>query len=454
MDKTTERLVDYAMEARHEALSAETRHECKRRLVDTYACAMGAYDDSVCRIAREIAEQYSGKSGASVWGSGIKTVPEMAAFANGVMVRFMDISDTYQGKGRGHPSDVISGILAIGEAVHADGPSVINAITVAYDVYCSFEDAIDINSKGWDHAVYGVVAGALGAGKVLGLSCEQMAHAVALAVAPNMALIVSRHGDLSNWKGCAGANASRNSVFAAMLAHRGLTGPGAAFEGKGGLWEALGGGFAWPLPDPNAPRMITRTHLKSLPICYHGQSAVLAAFELRRRVPIDDIGEIEVDTYGVAIQMMAGDPNRWAPTTHETADHSLPYVVSRALLDGKIESASFTHERLTDPTVLKMMRKVKVRESRALSERYPQGAPARLTVRLNSGEELVHEIEHPLGHAGNPMNDAQLEEKFRRMFGAVGRSDRCEQALRVLWNFDKAADVSLDVFEPLAAVHR
>ncbi|MSP98105.1 MAG: MmgE/PrpD family protein [Betaproteobacteria bacterium] len=454
MDETTGRLVDYAMDARYETLSAATRHECKRRIIDTYACAMGAYAEPVCGIARTTAGQYSGPSVASVWGSAIKTVPEMAAFTNGVMLRFLDVSDTFQGKGRGHPSDVMSAVLAVGEAAHADGSSVIAALTAAYDVYCSFEETIDINVKAWDHTVYGVVAGAIGVGKILGLSREQMANAVALALAPNMALMVSRHGNLSNWKGCAGANASRNSVFAAMLAHRGLTGPDAVFEGKGGLWEVLGESFAWSLPGPDAPRMITRTDLKSLPMCYHGQSAVLAAFELRKRVRIADIAEIEIDTYRVAVQMMAGDPSRWAPTTHETADHSLPYVVSMALLDGKINTASFAHECLTAPSVTALMPRVKVRENERLSKLYPQGAPAKLTIRLKSGEELTHEIEYPKGHSRNPMDDAQVEDKFRSMFSAVGGTDQCEQALRVLWNIDKAKDIMIDLFEPLAAIHR
>ncbi len=89
-----------------------------------------------------------------MWGSDLRTTPETAAFANGVMLRFLDISDTYLGKGGGHPSDVISAVLAVGESIGADGPSVINAVTLAYDVYCSLNDAVEIGSKGWDQTLY------------------------------------------------------------------------------------------------------------------------------------------------------------------------------------------------------------------------------------------------------------------------------------------------------------
>ena len=162
MDHTTERLAKFAAEMHFDLLSDETVHECKRRLIDTVASAMAGYGDPVCRMARGMAKKRPSEPAASIWGSNFSAAPEMAAFANGVMLRFMDISDTYVGKSRGHPSDVISGILAVGETIRADGPSVINAITLAYDVYCSFVDAIEINQKGWDQPVYGVLASVVG----------------------------------------------------------------------------------------------------------------------------------------------------------------------------------------------------------------------------------------------------------------------------------------------------
>ena len=221
MDTTTSGLADFASRAEFSDLPAETVHECKRRLIDTLACAVGAYNEPLSHMARAVAKRYSAPPGApaaSVWGATWQTTPEAAAFANGAMLRFLDINDLYRVKGGGHPSDVIAGIVAVAEAVHADGASVVNAVTLAYDVYCSFIETIDINSMGWDHPVYSAMASALGAGKLLHLSREQMGNAVSLALAPNMALWQTRCGELSSWKGCAAANASRNAVFAAFLA--------------------------------------------------------------------------------------------------------------------------------------------------------------------------------------------------------------------------------------------
>jgi 2-methylcitrate dehydratase len=273
-------------------------------------------------------------------------------------------------------------------------------------------DAIDINSKGWDQPVYSVLGCVLGVGRLMKLTRAQMANAVSLALAPNMALTQTRRGDLSSWKGCAGANASRNAVFAAMLAHEGFTGPTAVFEGEGGLWDIVGR-FEWPLPAiPAVPHMIGQTHIKRLPVCYHGQSAVEAALALRSRVKLEDVAGIDVAGYRTAVNMMGNDPSRWAPATRETADHSLPYVIAIALLDGEVTAKSFASARLGDPTVGALMKKVTVTEDAGLSAQYPESSGSRIDVRLDVGSNL---------DARSPLSEGTCEES----------ADECESRGKV-----------------------
>lgn len=447
MDATTARLVEFALRSEYAGLSAEAVHECKRRLIDAIGCGIGAYDEPLSVMARTVASRVQGDPPASILGSRTTTSPEAAAFANGMMIRLLDISDTYLGKSRGHPSDVIAGILAVAESVHAEGASVIAAVTLAYDVYCSLCNAIDWNAKGWDQPVYAVLACTVGAGKLLKLDREQMANAIALALVPNMAMTQTRRGPLSSWKGGAGANAARNAVFAAMLARDGFTGPTAIFDGEGGIFDLVGK-FEWALPA--AGSMIGKTHIKSLPVCYHGQSPVLVALDLAKRVRAQDIAEIRVDAYRTAVDMMGNDPSRWAPTTHETADHSLPYTVAIAFLDGKLNEASFAPERYTDPAVVALMRKVKVQEDNALTAKYPEGSPGRVTVTLASGETQGAEMLYPTGHAGNPMDDAQVEAKFRDMLDKRVDAAQCERVLQRLWSAEKSQDLCREIFPLLA----
>ena len=449
MDSTTTRLVEFALGAEYRALDVPTVHACKQRLIDTFAGAMGAYDEPLSAMARALARRCAGTPAASVWGSDIKTTPEAAAFANGTMLRFLDISDTYMGLGGGHPSDMLAGILAVAESVRADGASVINAMTVAYDVYCSLNDAVDIGAKGWDQTLYGVLGTVLGVGKLMRLSREQMGNAVSLALTPNMALRQTRQGDLSSWKGCAGANATRNAVFAAVLAQEGFTGPAEAFEGKQGLWNVLGR-FEWKLPAPGDARMVTQTNLKSLPVCYHGQSAVLCALELQPRVNVAAIREVHVEAYRGAVTQMGGEPSRWAPTTRETADHSLPYTIAIALLDGAVTVRSFGPQRFTEPAVVDLMRKVKVTEDAKLTAQYPESSPSRVTITLTSGEVYIKEMRYPKGHVRNAMDDHEIEAKFHDLCGPRIAASAREDILRRLWNFERVGDIETEILGMLA----
>lgn len=442
MDATTSRLVDFAARAKYSDLPPEAVHECKRRLIDTLACGVGAYDEPLCVKARAVAQRYaSTTSAASVLGCGWKAMPEAATFANGVMTRFLDMTDTYLSKTPGHPSDVIPGILAVGEAVHADGASVINAITLAYDTYCTFCESVDIHTKGWDQPVCVGLATVTGVGKLLGLNREQMGNAVALTMAPNMALLNTRRGELSHWKGCAAANGARNAVFAAYLAQDNLTGPSEVFEGKYGIWDHVGR-FDWEFSvGAGAPHRVTQTRMKCFPIVYHAQSAAWAGLDIRTRLRLPDISEIRVETYEQAVRMNGTDPSRWAPKTHETADHSLPYILAIALIDGAITSQSFMEKRLTDPAVLGLMGKMKILEDAEMTAQYPEAAPCRLTIRLKTGEEIVSEIRNPKGDASNPMQDKEIEKKFRDCFKVYGSASQCERALGGLWAIERCRDI-------------
>jgi 2-methylcitrate dehydratase len=441
-DATTALLLDVAQRKGYDALPANVVHDTQLRLLDAFTCALAAYEHPTSALARRPAERASAGNPATVWGSRIKTTPEAAAFANGVMTRLLDISDTFLGKSRGHPSDMISGLVAVAESAHCDGKALLGAIVLAYDVYCSFADAIDINTKGWDQPVYGILGCVMGAGRLLKLDRAQLGHAIALALAPNMTLAQARRGHLSNWKGCAGANASRNAVFAAKLAQDGFTGPSAVFEGEGGLWEIIGR-HDWPIAEGR--HWISETHIKGLPVCYHGQSAVYAALQLRECVKLDDVAEIQVAAYGAAVNMMGKDANRWAPTTHETADHSMPFCIVSALRDGEFNDRTFSHERLHDPLMLGLMAKVKVEEDPGHTSAYPEAAPGRVRVRMQDGKVHESEVMYPKGHAKNPMSDAEVIGKFNRMTAARLSPAQRSQLFDFIQNIEKVSDVSVVV---------
>ncbi len=180
-------------------------------------------------------------AGATIWGTGHKTLPDLATFANGSFVRYLDFNDTYLSKEPAHPSDNIPAVLAVGEIVRASGKRVIQAIALAYEIHCRLCDAAALRPRGWDHVTYGPFSSALATAKVMKLSEARTLQAINLAGVANVALRQTRVGDLSMWKACAFSNAARNGVFAALLAQRGMTGPSPIFEGEKGFMKLVSG---------------------------------------------------------------------------------------------------------------------------------------------------------------------------------------------------------------------
>jgi len=356
------------------------------------------------------------------------------------MLRCLDLSDAYRVKSGGHPSDVIAPIVATADSVEANGRATIDAMAVAYEIYCSFCDASDFNSIGWDQPLYGVIAAAVGASKLLGHSREQMGHTIALALTPNMALFRTRRGQLSSWKGAAAANAGRNALFAATLAGEGLTGPSSIFEGSGGLWDVVGR-FDLDLSKAGLARKIGQTNLKRYPVCYHSQSAIAAALNLRKDLNLNEITVIEIKTYSEALEYTANEPSRWAPQNRETADHSMPYVVAIALLEGEISPSSFEDELLFSPTVLELMKKIEVSADSELSSRYPTSSSCRMIVTLAGGKQLTVEVKSPEGHNDNPLSDDALELKFSQLYQGFGDDGQAQTVLDTLWQVDSCSSI-------------
>ena len=234
------RLAEYACSLSYEDLSQEVVHEVKRRVIDSFGCALGAWNEEPCVIARTVASDFSASNGGTVLGTDHQAPPDWAAFATGCCIRYFDYNDTYLSKEPAHPSDNIAAALAVAESVGANGQELITAIALAYEVQCRFCDAASIRARGWDHPTYGAFSTALAAAKLMKLDAEKTRHAVNIAGVNCAAFRQARVGELSHWKGVAFANAARCGVYAALLARAGMTGPAPIFEGAMGFEKELG----------------------------------------------------------------------------------------------------------------------------------------------------------------------------------------------------------------------
>jgi len=448
MDPTTEYLSDYACRLVYEDLSPEAVQQVKRTLIDTMGCGAGAFDGEPASIARRAASRVRGTPPARILGTSQPTSTDLAAFANTVLVRYLDCNDTYVGRGTGHPSDMIPGVLAMADAHRANGRAVIAAIAAAYEVFCRLADEVPL--KGWDQGMFAAIGAACGAGKILGLDRTAMGNAISIAITTGVPLGVTRIGELSMWKGCATAAAVRTGVFAAELAADGMTGPGHSFEGRDGLWQHLGiEAPKWPrFGGGSEPFRITRTSFKAYPAVIHTQGPIGLVLELRQQVPAGDVESVRVATYGEAVRRTATETEKWDPRTRETADHSIPYLVAAAFQDGGVTPATFAPARIQDPALRPLIKKLTVVEEPEFTRRYPAESCTRIEVTTTGGRRLVAETSHPKGHHRNPLTDGEVEAKFRGLAsGALGPKG-CDRLLAEVRDLDNAATLD-GLFESL-----
>lgn len=438
------RLADYALGLRYEDLDPATIERVKIHVIDSLGCGVGALNESAVRICRDVALSVAGAS--TVIGTNRRTTPDLAAFANGAAIRYLDFNDTYVGKFAIHPSDNIAPCLAVAEAERAGAQELIAAIVIAYEVNCRLTDALDISTRGWDPPILGLPAVALAAGRLMKLNQEQLTHAVGLAINDHIPLGLTRAGDLSQWKGIAVAEAGRNAVFAVQLARAGLTGPAPIFEGKTGLFQQITGAADIDVASfggRDRPFRIHQCTLKLYPAVIYTQTAIVAAIEIAREVgSLDRVATIDVATSLRGYERTGSEPEKWDPRTRETADHSLPYITARAMFDGDIDNESFSEEKFRDPAVLAFMQKIKVAEDPALTARTGGAVPTRVTATLSDGKRITREVDHAPGFAARPMNRSDVERKFRGNVGKRWPKEQTEANLRALWAIDRTNDLA------------
>ncbi len=421
-------------------LDEKTIHEVKRRVIDSIGCALGAYNAPPGKIARAMAEARNDTHAGIVFGTSHSTCPEMAAFANGAMIRYLDYNDTYLSLEPAHPSDNLSAAIAVTQTTGKSGKDMILAAVIGYEIQCRLCDAASLRAHGWDHVVYGALSTAMLSGKLWDLDEDALEHALGLSGVCNIATRQTRTGQMSHWKACAFSNAARNGVFAADLARRGMTGPYEIFEGPKGIFNQLTGPFDLKLGGKN-DYMINNTYIKFWPAEYHSQSAIEAILAMRSEIGDREVTSIHIESFEAAVSIIGSEPEKWRPTSRETADHSMAYCVAVALLDGDVTLRSFDDDRLVDPRILGLMDKTKITEKPELNEGYPKGIPNHLTVTLADGTKLEKRVDYPRGHNLNRMTDEEVVAKFKRLADGVISDATAEKILAAAWKLDELTEL-------------
>ena len=432
MDNLTRQIADFAAQLSHEKLPDKVVGAATRFLVDSLACAIAAHDCESARIGLVLArgaapDRYPGR----ILFHRETSTAESAAFVNTAMIRNLDFNDQYPG---GHPSDCLGAFFAVAESAQADGPRLIEAMVIAYELFVRISDATGLRYKGWDQGFAIGICTAAGVGHLLGMTPQQIGEAVAITAVANVPMRNTRAGELSLWKGAATSFATRNGVFAALLAGQGMTGPDRPFEGKHGLWDLITGPFEFePLPTASGPYRSPDVQLKAWPVEYNAQLPVWAALELRSKVDWRVLTDIDIGTYTFAFTEIGGEPEKWDPQTRETADHSMPYIFARVLLDGAISVAAFDESAYRDPAIRPLMNRIHIRLDDEVNAMYPNVVAMKVKATTKDGRVIELFPRDPLGHCNNPMNDQDVRDKFTRTAEPVYGREKTSTVLERWW---------------------
>ena len=403
MDETSRLIVEYASSFSESSLTDRWVDAFNNTMVDTIASLVAGFESEPARICARLARATRSDLKSTVLGYGVTTSPELAAYANSGMIRHTDFND--------HTSDMIGGVLAIGEALHSTGTQVMTAVILAYQIDSALSSAGG-KSDGLDIGLYYSPAVAVASGNLLGLNPDQLANALSLALSLHVPLRVDRSNTLSMQKGCATADAIRVAVFCALAAREGMTGPAKPFEGRDGLWDRLTGAYTQlrlPAPAPTSTGLSAA--IKRRPAEGYTQAMHADVIpEVRAWTKAESIESIHVEM-PFSGWLEIADPPKWDPRNRETADHSMAYEAARALIDGDVYLDSFTHEKITDPAARDLMKRITV----SVNPQFSYGE-VRMSVRTHSGDMLTKETKSRPGfNFGPPMTHDDIIAKYNRV---------------------------------------
>ena len=421
-------LAEFVVGAEQADLSGRPRALLKRNVLDSIACAVGSLDGELIGTIREQADQFSGVPTATLVGGGRASV-DQAAFFNTVLVRYPDLLDTYLTVGGlCHPADNFGAILAVAEHTGAGGADFLLALAVAYEVQCRFSAAVPVMARGLNHALQLAMSVAAGSAKLLGLSADQTADAIAAAAADNVSLATVHAEPVSNWKGISPAITAMRAIYTTMLAARGVTGPRSLFEGPHGLVQL----FDQPIDLHTSDRALTcveQTYLKQYCSLIHGQAVIDAVLAIRTDNGLrgDDVERVTLKVFQGAYDFAGGGAygDKDHPHTKEQADYNLKYLTAVALLDGGVGPEQLETERVLRGDVQDLLARVDVSAADDLTADYPERTAIRVHVTTSDGREFEREESDYEGSPTRPMSWDRVVDKFGWLAEPF-----CDEALR------------------------
>lgn len=440
MENTLSRqIAKFAIGLKYEDLPAEVVHEVKRYLYDSVGCAYGGYHTKDVNILRNIYKEMAGTGQATLIGFGDKIPAVNATLVNSLMIRALDFNDIYWKEDPSHPSDIIPAALSVGELVGASMKDVIVAIVLAYEFeqrLCLFATP-GVRERKWHHATLTQFVSPIVAGKLLGLTEDQMVNAIGINGCHNHTIGCPTAGKLTMMKNTVDPMAVQTGVFAALMAQKGYSGTEAVFEGKEGFMDCFGEGWDTEalVGGLGESYKILECSMKAFPteaLTHTHLSATLKAMK-KGGLTYKDVVEVTVTTIARACDILF-DPHKYRPESRETADHSLPYCIAAAIVDGQITTNSFSDEKMKDPAIWETIDKIKGEASQEFEAMFPAKQPSKVVIKATDGKTFEEYLEYPKGDPREPMTEEDLDAKFSSLADKLFDAGRIAELKQTIYN--------------------
>jgi len=430
-------------------IPGEVVEKCKTHLLDTLGICFVASTMDYSRMIYQYIKEQSGDGSCTLIGFSGKSSPAYAAFLNASLVHGLDFDDTHSGA-IVHASTTIAPVgLALGEVKGISGRDLIAAMVAGYEVAIRVGLAApgEFHKRGF-HAtpICGIFGAAGTAGKILGLTSDQIAHAMGLC--GSQASGIQEFLNDGSWnKKIHPAWAAHGALVNVELARLGFIGAERVFEGRFGLYSTHVGTENWNgeelARNLNSDWETLNISLKPYPCCHFNHAFIDGALHLKEkhRIRPDDIS---------AIECLISEPQshivcepievKRNPATVYGVLFSLPFCVAMALVRGKPGRKDFFNMDIHDEEVLDLSRKV----SYGLDpdSDYPHHFPGVVKIRLKNGELVEYRERFNRGCPENPMSKEEVVEKFLDNAGDVLNKGKAEELIEKISHLEKIPTIT------------
>jgi len=443
----TQKLAAFIAQTKMDQIPNEAREMGKRVILDCLGVAQAGSRDSIAKIMTEFIKDTGGQPRASVWGKKFKTSSPLAALANGTFGHALDYDDINRSM-RGHPTvPVLPAALAVAEEMKGSGKEVLQAFIVGLEVEAKLGAGINphLFENGWHPtAVLGSMGAAAASAKLLKLSPEKICFALGIAASLSSGL---RQNFGTMTKPLHAGHAAENGVVAAKLARRGYTADGGIVEAKLGFAHAFAGAGKYDLD-----KIVSRlgdpfdivspgVGLKRYPSCARTHPAIDAMLEM---VEYNDIQPEDVEAISCAgsyttPQMLIHS----RPRTALQGKFSMEFCMALALLERKVELPFFKDQKVQDPKIQEMIKRVTFSVRPDLNTIKNSGNPSTtVKVLLKDGREFAKTVDEAKGTPGNPLSSDEVRDKYRQCVKGIQTPKEREKTIVIVDDLEQLKKIA------------